>query len=85
MSDGKIDENINTQSLKENGETSNAPDKWMSDGEIVDDDETEEPKVPINNFSHRKLTKNFRSRHDKSDSDNDVAAKSGESLDLYDY
>lgn len=77
MSDGKIDENISTQSLAENGnkedETVN---NSVSDGEIVDDDEPEEPKAAIINFSPSKTQKNFRSRHDKSDSD-EADGKSG--------
>lgn len=70
MSDGKIDENITTQSLVENGDKEDETlNNSVSDGEIVDDDEPEEPKAPIINFSPPKTQKNFRARHDKSDSD----------------
>lgn len=77
MSDGKIDENITTQSLVENGDKEDETlNNSVSDGEIVDDDEPEESKPAIINFSPRKTQKNFRSRHDKSESD-DADGKSG--------
>lgn len=72
MSDGKIDENI-AQSLAVNGDKEDeAPNNSASDGEIFDDDEPEEQKPPAINFTHRKISKNFRSRQEKSDSDNDI-------------
>lgn len=78
MSDVKIDENVSTQSLNENGDKEDeALNNSASDGEIFDDDEPEEQKTPIVNFSHRKIPKNFRSRHEKSDSDDDGDGKSG--------
>lgn len=78
MSDGKIDESISTQSLNENGDKEDeALNNSVSDGEIFDDDEPDEPKAPIINFAHRKATKNFRLRHEKSDSEEEVGDKSG--------
>lgn len=79
MSDGcKIDENITVQSFTENGDKEDETlNNSVSDGEIVDDDETEESKTPIINFSHHKTQKNFRSRHDKSESDDEGNGKSG--------
>lgn len=78
MSDGKIDESISTQSLNENGDKEDeALNNSVSDGEILDDDEPEEQKTPIINFPHRKIQKNFRSRHDKSDSEDEIGGKSG--------
>jgi hypothetical protein len=77
MSDGKIDENI-VQSLAENGDKEDeAPNNSVSDGEIVDDDEPEDPKAPIISFANRRISKNFRSRNEKSDSDDEGAAKAG--------
>lgn len=76
MSDGKIDENIST-SLIENGDKEDETlNNSASDGEIFDDDEPEQPKMPSITFSHRKIPKNFRPRHEKSDSDDE----SGKSL-----
>jgi hypothetical protein len=77
MSDGKIDENI-VQSLAENGDKEDeAPSNSVSDGEIVDDDESEDPKVPIISFASRRISKNFRSRNEKSDSDDESDPKAG--------
>lgn len=78
MSDGKIDESISTQSLNENGDKEDeALNNSVSDGEIFDDDEFEEQKTPTINFTHRKGLKNFRTRHEKSDSEEEVGGKSG--------
>lgn len=79
MSDGcKIDENITEQSLAENGDKEDeALNNSVSDGEIVDDDEPEEAKTPIINFSCHKTQKNIRARHEKSDSDDEGDGKSG--------
>lgn len=78
MFDGKIDESLIVQSLAENGDKE---DEMLrnsaSDGEIFDDDEPEEAKVPIINFSHHKTQKNFRARHENSDSEGEIASKSG--------
>lgn len=74
MSDGKIDpmENICSQSLAANGDKEDeALNNSVSDGEIVDDDDPEEQKSTIINFSHRKVSKNFRSRH-KNESDDEA-------------
>lgn len=82
MSDGKIDENISTPSLNENGDKEDETlNNSVSDGEIFDDDESEEQKTPTVNFLQRKIPKNFRSRHSKSDSEDEV--KSGKILDLF--
>lgn len=78
MSDEKIDESLTVQSLTENGDKEDETLRnSVSDGEIFDDDEPEEAKVPIINFSHHKTQKNFRARHEKSESEDEVAAKSG--------
>ena len=81
MSDGgKIDENIAVQSLAENGDKEDETlNNSVSDGEIFDDDEPEETKTPTINFSHHKIQKNFRSRCDKSDSDDENNLKAGKS------
>lgn len=87
MSEGcKIDEKIAEQSLTENGdkEDDETLNNSVSDGEIVDDDEPEEAKTSIINFSHQKTQKNFRSRNDKSDSEDGEDGKSGnECLDFF--
>lgn len=64
MSDGKIDEAITTTTI-ENGDKEDETLNNAEDGEILDDDE---PELPILNLP-RKNPKNFRSRHDNSDSD----------------
>jgi hypothetical protein len=66
MSDGKIDEAITTTTLVNGAKEDEALNNSVSDGEIFDDDEPEE-KVSIN--LPRKNLKNFRPRHDNSDSD----------------
>lgn len=78
MSDGKIDENMSTQSLATNGDKEDETlDNSASDGEIFDDDEPEEQKASSVSFPHRKIAKNFRSRQEKSDSDDEADGKSG--------
>lgn len=78
MSDGKIDESISTQSLNKYGDKEDeALNNSVSDGEIFDDDELEEQKTPFINFAQRKGPKNFRPRHEKSDSEEEVGGKSG--------
>lgn len=78
MSDGKIDESPTVQSLAENGDKEDETLRnSVSDGEIFDDDEPEDAKAPIINFSHQKTPKNFRARHEKSESEDEVDGKSG--------
>lgn len=77
MSDGKIDEAIITASNENGDKEDETLNNSVSDGEIISDGEPEEQKAPISNLP-RKIPKNFRSRHDNSDSDGqDCEGKTG--------
>lgn len=79
MSEAKIDETIRTESFVANGDKEDEePSNSVSDGEIVDDDEPEEQKSAVIPFPHRKVAKNFRSRNEKSESE-EAESKSGKS------
>lgn len=76
MSEAKIDdENIRTQSLNGGDKEDEAQNNSVSDGEIIDDDEPAEQKPAL--FPHRKINKNFRLRHGKSDDSDEAESKSG--------
>lgn len=68
MSEGKIDE-----TLAENGDREDEDTNGLleSDGEIFDDDEPEEQKRVSISFSQTKPRKNFRSRQENSDDEQD--------------
>lgn len=72
MSDGKIDEAIITTTIENGDKEDEALNNSVSDGEIFDDDEPEEVKTPIVDLPRKNL-KNFRSRHDNSDSEGAVS------------
>jgi hypothetical protein len=67
MSDGKIDEAITTTTNENGDKEDETLNNSVSDGEIFDD-EPEEEKIPIIDLPRKNL-KNFRARHDNSDSE----------------
>lgn len=70
MSEEKID-----QKIAENGDREDeAANGLVSDGEIFDDDEPEEPKAASISFLPKKAPKNFRSRQEN-DSDDELEGK----------
>jgi hypothetical protein len=86
MSEAKIDENVSNSLIANGDKEDEALNNSVSDGEIIDDDEPEELKTPIISFPQRKIPKNFRTRHEKSDSDDEIVGKIGKNhLDLISY
>lgn len=77
MSDVKIDETTN-EMLAENGDRDDGTAaNSVSDGEIVEDDELDDASLPALTAA-TKVPKNFRSRNDKSDSEDEIANRPGE-------
>lgn len=79
MSAEKIDETTN-EMLTENGDKEDGTvNNSVSDGEIVEDDDVDDSNLPFLT-STTKVPKNFRSRNDNSESEDEVANGAGKSM-----
>lgn len=76
MSDVKIDETTNEIHTENGDRDDGSVANSVSDGEIIEDDELEDSSLPALT-SATKVPKNFRSRNDRSDSEDETETAAG--------